>query len=279
VSQAGSEIRRNSGDRKISLFCPSFLARASRPCGYLGWNASVYIGAAVKNKDVLAELRTEVGSFDLLCHPFYRAWTAGELTREDLREYASDYYAHVAAFPTYLSALHSRLPDGVLRRAVLGNLCEEELGREPHSEMWLDFAEGLGAERGAVRVRVPIRQVQELIGTFRWLMHSTATGLAAVYAYESQVPRLAEEKRLTLRFLYGAGDRTCRYFDVHATADVRHALIWKEELARLLTANPNLHAEATSAARQAAEALWLAVDGIEEGRRRRAAGRFWETRN
>ena len=38
-------------------------------------------------------------------------------TRDDLREYASDYYHHVAAFPAYLSALHSRLDDGEQRRA------------------------------------------------------------------------------------------------------------------------------------------------------------------
>ena len=34
----------------------------------------------------------------------YEAWSAGELTRDDLREYALDYYEHVRAFPSYLAA-------------------------------------------------------------------------------------------------------------------------------------------------------------------------------
>ena len=67
----------------------------------------------------LAALEERIARYDLLCHPYYKAWTAGQLTRDDLREYASDYYHHVAAFPAYLSALHSRLDDGEPRRAVL----------------------------------------------------------------------------------------------------------------------------------------------------------------
>src|SRR5690242_16758815 len=72
-------------------------------------------------------LRERAARYDLLCHPFYQAWSAGKLTRDDLRDYACEYYHHVAAFPTYLSAFHSRLPDGALRRRVLINLCGEEL--------------------------------------------------------------------------------------------------------------------------------------------------------
>jgi pyrroloquinoline-quinone synthase len=63
----------------------------------------------------LTALEQRIAGYDLLCHPYYKAWTAGQLTREDLREYASDYYHHVAAFPAYLSALHSRLDDGETR--------------------------------------------------------------------------------------------------------------------------------------------------------------------
>src|SRR5271169_4666631 len=115
----------------------------------------------------LTALEQRIARYDLLCHPYYKAWTAGELTREDLREYAGDYYHHVAAFPTYLSALHSRLEDGETRRAVLRNLCEEEIAGRPHSEMWLDFAEGMGADRDAVRAEQPMAEVEGLIQHFR----------------------------------------------------------------------------------------------------------------
>ena len=90
------------------------------------------------------ELDARIAKYDLLQHPFYQAWTAGELDREDLREYAVDYYEHVRAFPTYLAALALRLEDGSLRRAVLANL-NEELGRDrnarpvlpEHAQLWM----------------------------------------------------------------------------------------------------------------------------------------------
>src|SRR5580704_1798366 len=114
----------------------------------------------------LTALEQRIARYDLLCHPYYKAWTAGELTREDLRAYAGDYYHHVAAFPACLSALHSRLEDGETRRAVLGNLCGEELEGRPHSELWLDFAEGMGADREHVRSGEPMAEVRELMAEF-----------------------------------------------------------------------------------------------------------------
>jgi pyrroloquinoline-quinone synthase len=210
------------------------------------------------------ELHVEIERFDLLRHPFYEAWSAGKLAPEDLREYAAAYYHQVAAFPTYLSALHSHLPDGYLRRAVVKNLSEEEIEGQPHSEMWLDFAEGFGADREAVRSSQPISQVRDLIETFRRQMRSPASGLAALYAYESKVPAIAKEKARTLREAYAADDRTCLYFDVHITADAKHSHVWKEQLERLLAAEPNLASEAIDGGRLAAEALWKALDGIEE---------------
>ena len=70
------------------------------------------------------QLDARIAKYDLLCHPFYQAWSAGRLTRNDLREYAQDYYHHVEAFPSYLAALGLRLEDGELRRAVLANMCD-----------------------------------------------------------------------------------------------------------------------------------------------------------
>ena len=62
-------------------------------------------------------------------------------------------------FPAYLSALHSRLDDGEQRRAVLRNLCGEEIEGVRISELWLDFAEGMGADRDEVRGREPLPEV------------------------------------------------------------------------------------------------------------------------
>lgn len=220
---------------------------------------------------VATDLQQAMDPYDLLCHPFYKAWSAGELTREDLREYAAAYYYQVSTFPTYLSALHSRLPDGELRRAVLRNLCEEEIDGTAHSELWLDFAEGVGAVREEVKVRQPLRELLSLADIFRRLMHSPAQGLAALYAYESQVPRIAREKAHGLRERYGADDSTCRYFDLHVKADAYHSQVWAELLDDLVSETPSLAHEAVAGAKQAAWGLWRALDGIERLRRERSS--------
>src|SRR5512140_1437089 len=145
--------------------------------------------------ELASALRARIAQYDLLCHPFYQAWSAGELTRDELREYACEYYHHVAAFPAYLSSLHSRLPDGELRRSVLKNLAGEEIQGRAHSELWLDFAEGMGAERESAQGGEP-RETADAIAWFRNVARegSTAEALAAFWASESQVPRVAAAK-------------------------------------------------------------------------------------
>ena len=220
------------------------------------------------------QLDARIKKYDLLCHPFYKAWSAGQLTRNDLREYAQDYYHHVEAFPSYLAALGLRLEEGELRQAVLANMCDEKgvegrAGKEavPHSELWLDFAEGMGSTRN-LEWHGPVPEVRQLIRHFHQVASegSAEEALAAFYAYESQVPRIAKEKESGLREMYGADDKTCGYFALHATADVYHSQVWRKLLERRLAARPEAAEAALDAAENAARMLWKALDGIEARR-------------
>lgn len=220
------------------------------------------------------QLEARIAKYDLLCHPFYEAWSAGQLTRDDLREYAQDYYHHVEAFPSYLAALGLRLEDGELRSAVLANMCDEKgvEGREgkesvPHSELWLDFAEGMGSTRN-LEWHSPAPGIRQLIRYFHRVASegSAEEALAAFYTYESQVPRIAKEKESGLRQMYGADDKTCGYFVLHATADLYHARVWHQQLEKRIAANPGAADAALDAAENAARMLWKALDGIEARR-------------
>jgi pyrroloquinoline-quinone synthase len=225
------------------------------------------------------QLDSRIAKYDLLCHPYYKAWSAGQLTRDDLREYACDYYHHVAAFPTYLAELGIRLDESELRQAVLANMAEEKglenAFGEPsaaHSELWLDFAEGMGASRDQ-RAHTPVPEITELTDSFHGVA-SQATpeeALAAFYAYESQVPRVAKEKARGLREMYGADEKTCGYFTLHTTADVYHSQVWRQQLAKRLESNPQVAEKALAAGENAAKSLWLALDGIEARRMEAAA--------
>ncbi len=226
------------------------------------------------------KLEASIAKYDLLCHPFYRAWTAGTLTRDDLREYARHYYHHVEAFPCYLAAFALRLEEGELRRAVLANMCDEKGAAEkksgkdavPHSELWLDFAESMGSRRD-LEWHLPAAEVRELIRYFHRIAAegSQEEALAAFYAYESQVPRIAQEKERGLRDMYGADDKSCGYFTLHATADIYHSNVWRRELERRIEENPDTVDAALDAAENTARMLWRALDGIEAARTAYAA--------
>src|SRR5579862_1662414 len=220
------------------------------------------------------QLEAAIAKYDLLCHPFYKAWAAGELTGEDLREYARQYFPHVEAFPSYLAEFALRLDEGELRRAVLANMIEEKgtpdgSGKEsvPHAELWLDFAEGMGSRRD-LQWHLPVTQVRDLTKHFHKVASegTAEEALAAFYAYESQVPRVAQEKEGGLREMYGADDKTCAYFTIHATADVYHSNVWRSLLKERIDANPeSVHAPLASA-EGTAKMLWKALDGIEATR-------------
>jgi pyrroloquinoline-quinone synthase len=224
------------------------------------------------------QLEASIAKYDLLCHPFYKAWAAGELTRDDLREYACQYYHHVEAFPSYLAELALRLDEGELRRAVLANMCEEKgaggSGKDavPHSELWLDFAEGMGARRG-MQAHKPLPEISKLMTHFHRVAGegTPEEALAAFYAYESQVPRVAKEKERGLREMYGADDKTCGYFALHTTADIYHSNVWRKQLENRIAANPEAAEAALDAAENTAKLLWQALDGIEAARMTYAA--------
>lgn len=223
-------------------------------------------------QEFFTELDARIAKYDLLCHPFYKAWSAGELTREDLQNYGQNYFHHVNAFPEYLREFASRLPQGGVRRAVLANHDDEmgQHGSRPHSELWLDFVEGMGGERaGSAK---PLAEIDALMQRF----HSAAQqstqeeSLATFYAYESQVPRVAAEKARGLQAMYGADAKTCEYFTLHTTADVHHSRVWKQQLANSVADNPDAAERALNAGETAAKALWNALDGIEAERLARA---------
>lgn len=225
-------------------------------------------------QEFLTELDGRIAKYDLLCHPFYKAWSAGKLTREDLREYGREYFLHVEAFPTYLEEFASRVEEPSLRRAVLANGSEEMgmNGSRPHAELWLDFAEGMGGERSAIgKSRVP--EVEQLVNSFHAVAREGAVeeALAAFYTYESQVPRVAAEKARGLKEVYGADEKTCGYFTLHTTADVFHSRVWRNQLAKVVEHDRAAANRALEAAETAAIRLWNALDGIEEARVARAA--------
>src|SRR5204863_5687770 len=183
--------------------------------------------------DPVQVLDARIASKHLLNHTFYQRWTAGTLTREELRDYAAQYFHYAMAFPTFISAMHAHTDDIATRQLLLENLIEEERGSENHPELWLRFCESLGLTRDDVRRGSANDATRHLIGTMKSLAREGALheGLAALYAYESQIPDVAKAKIEGLAKWYDVKEVT--FFSVHMEADVAHSSTSRELLARL----------------------------------------------
>jgi pyrroloquinoline-quinone synthase len=213
-------------------------------------------------RDVVATLDSMISERSLLKHPFYQAWTAGTLSIERLQNYAVEYYPHVAAFPRYVSAIHSRCADIATRQALLENLIEEERGAENHPELWLRFAEAIGVPRERVLDSTTSASSTGLVDEFMRLAESghVPSGLAALYAYESQIPPVATAKIDGLKRFYGVMDeRGLSFFTVHETADVWHARTGAELIARHCATDRDREL-ALDAGSRALSALWSLLD-------------------
>ena len=216
--------------------------------------------------DFLSGLDRKIANRNVLLHPFYQAWNAGTLTREALQDYAAQYYKHVAAFPTYLSAAHSNTPDPETRRVLLQNLCDEEAGHPNHPELWLQFAAGMGVSSADAESAPARPETAALIGTFQDICRneSYTDAIAALYAYESQIPEVSSTKIAGLKSRYNVtDDDTLKYFAVHAEADVVH----RAEERALLAKHIKTSAQADSANRaadRALDAVWNLLSGVCE---------------
>ena len=212
-----------------------------------------------------SRIDSKVAERAMLKHPFYQAWTEGRLPLDTLRAYARQYFHHVEAFPRAVSAVHSACPDRDGRRMLVENLAEEEgieAGKQDHATLWLMFAAGLGEDEVAVRSQELNAETQALIDTFRRLStRSYASGLGALYAYESQFPSVASAKIEGLIDRYGIADEeTLRFFRVHESADVEHSSVCRDLLDRLPESQRD---EAVAAGEELSNALWSFLSGVE----------------
>jgi pyrroloquinoline-quinone synthase len=214
--------------------------------------------------DLLDRLDRMIDDRHLLNHSFYTKWANGTLPREALQEYARQYYAFESSFPRFLSTLHSRTESAEVRQQILENLWDEEHGSQNHAELWLRFAEGIGVTRDDVR-SAPRNEATEALIEF----YSSTTreapleaGVAAVYAYERQVPQVASSKIEGLRKHFDVDDaRTLKFFVVHGILDVEHSTAEREMLGELaMDADPAPVEKATAGA---LDAWWTFLSAVE----------------
>ena len=188
--------------------------------------------------------------WNVLEHPFYQRWSAGELSADELARYSGQYRHAVGAIATTSAYVADELPD----RAELGEHAREEAA---HVALWDGFVDAVGGERDAG----PTAETAECVAS--WTRSDGAlAALARLYAIESGQPEISATKLTGLAEHYGVdGGPGLEYFTVHRGRDVEHAAEGRELIEELLTAGGS-EDEVVAAAEQAFEANWRLLDGV-----------------
>ncbi|MGI9556760.1 MAG: TenA family transcriptional regulator [Solirubrobacterales bacterium] len=186
---------------------------------------------------------------NVLEHPFYERWSAGELTDDELARYSGQYGHAVRAIADLAGSISSGAP----RRDDLRRHAAEEAD---HVEIWDGFTAAVGGSVDSA----PTQETADCVRAWS-RPGSLVDDLARMYAIESGQPEISRTKLAGLRDHYGvpAGAGT-RYFELHEELDVLHA----DEGRRLL--NEVAVAEDEDAIVDAAEtafaANWRLLDGV-----------------
>jgi pyrroloquinoline quinone (PQQ) biosynthesis protein C len=197
---------------------------------------------------------------ELLSHPFYLRWQAGELAPSELAEYAVNYRAFEAALPIVLTAVVEQLrTEGeVEAAATVGQNLHDELERpEPHLALFDRFTAALESPATS---KVPGPAAQALVATYADLVAAgPVAAVAGLAAYETQAAAIATTKAEGLRRWYGMDASGTEFWDVHADMESDHG-DWALDALTLLGAEP---AEVAEAARRGADAWWSFLDERE----------------
>jgi pyrroloquinoline-quinone synthase len=204
-------------------------------------------------------VRRAVEGRELLSHPFYQRWQAGQLGQDELADYAVQYRCFEAALPAVLTAVaHQFRAQGATAPAdaVQGNLADE-LGRpEPHLDLFDRFADAVGSTGAAAAGPA----ADALVATYFDLAgEGPISALAGLAAYETQASAIASSKAEGLRRWYELDTTGTAFWDVHATMDADHAQ-WATDALDQAGADP---VQVERAARRAADAWWTLLDERE----------------
>jgi pyrroloquinoline-quinone synthase len=226
-------------------------------------------GVDMNRTELLTELDGAIAERNLLKHPFYQDWQAGTLSLERLRLYAKQYYLHVESFPIDLHLLAARA-EGSLRELILENLADETDPVAPHPELWRDFAAAVGVSGESFWTVAPLSGVRKLVDNYGQICAEAPLeeAVAALYAYEAQVPEISTAKSEGLRRYYGVTtDKGLAYFKVHEEADRVHRAAWRGWFQNETSPGEKSEVDGEQilrTAEKALDALWGALDSIQQ---------------
>jgi pyrroloquinoline-quinone synthase len=183
---------------------------------------------------LVRDLDAEIERQSLLKHSFYKMWSEGKLSREHLAGYSQEYFQMVRAVPELVATIGGFVRDAPTKKVVAGIMDEEA----QHMELWAKFAGALGVTRETLMAYRGTPKTRRALSKLRAATESSfCEGAAAMYAIESEQPKISRTKLDGLKAFYGMSNDEdgTEYFREHEVADVRHAAVWRSILQREAT--------------------------------------------
>jgi pyrroloquinoline-quinone synthase len=206
--------------------------------------------------NVVQRIDSEIEKRSLLKHSFYKMWSEGKLTLDHLQGYSKEYFQLVKIVPKFVESIAEAThnPD------IITNNAREEA---EHVELWVRFATALGVSKSDLIGYGGSEKTNQAVANLMALANLTSEeAVAAMYAYEMELPKISRSKIDGLKKLYGMdSEDATKYFEIHEEADVRHAQVWREILQRI----PQERQEsAFNAAIKSLQAQNLLLDSVHE---------------
>ena len=207
--------------------------------------------------NVVQRIDSEIEKHSLLKHSFYKMWSEGKLTINHLQGYSKEYFQLVKIVPKLVESI-SKTTTG--NSDIITNNAREEA---EHVELWARFATALGVSRSDLISYGGSEKTKETVAKLMGLADLTfEEAVAAMYAYEMELPKISRSKIDGLKKLYGMdSEDATKYFEIHEEADVRHAQVWRDILQRIPAER---HEAAINAAIKSLQAQNMLLDSVHE---------------
>jgi pyrroloquinoline quinone (PQQ) biosynthesis protein C len=206
------------------------------------------------NRDLQSRIDNALWDIQLLDHPFYCRWEAGELKRDELTHYAEQYRFFETTLPWFLQHLSELLSPGPAKDLVDANLADE-VTPPTHVDLFEAFARFYDASWVSMSPATG-----RLVDSYaQVLARGPSSALAGLYAYESQGAAIADSKAAGLAKHYGADDDALVFWNEHGSIEGDHAKWTYDALSSL---EPDLD-EVAFATRFVGEAWWTFLDERE----------------
>lgn len=180
-------------------------------------------------KNLLIErIDYEIEKHSLLKHVFYQMWSEGKLTINHLQGYSKEYFQLVKVVPKFVENIFNVIADPSLKRAVGQNLKEES----EHIEPWIMFSTAMGVQRNDLASYKGENETNMAVSMLSQLTErSLEEAVAAMYAYEKELPKISKSKIDGLKKFYGVqSNEATKYLEIHEEVDLRHSEVWKNIL-------------------------------------------------